>query len=184
MKIKAVFLDRDGTINIEKHFVHTAEEFELIPGSLEALRLLTDHRIDIYIVTNQSGIARGSYTEEEFLDFSRHMVDDFERQGVRITKVAYCPHLPEGTVEKYARVCNCRKPGSALLEEIISERAYKPEETVLVGDKNSDIESGLRLGIVTYLVLTGYGRDHAPVTRATYVKEDLLTAVRHILGID
>ncbi len=184
MKVRAVFLDRDGTINVEKHFVHTAEEFELIPGALAALRLLTDRHIDIHIVTNQSGIARGYYTEEEFLQFSRYMVEDLRRQGVSIDRIAHCPHLPEGAVEQYAKPCDCRKPGTGLFEAIIRERGYRPEELALVGDKNSDIEAGRRLGIITYLVLTGDGREHASATRATYIKDDLLAAVRHLLGID
>jgi D-glycero-D-manno-heptose 1,7-bisphosphate phosphatase len=179
--IRAVFVDRDGTINVEKHFVHKTEDFELIPGALEALRLLTRHSIDVYIVTNQSGIARGYYTERQFLEFTDEMMQSFTHNGVRIEKVLYCPHLPNGTVPEYSKVCLCRKPNTGLFEQVIGERGYRSDELVLIGDKESDIQAGRRLGIVTYLVLTGYGQEHLPRAEPTYVKNNLLDAVKQII---
>ncbi len=180
-RVKAVFLDRDGTINYERNYVHKIEDFELIPGTLEALRLLTDRNIKIYIITNQAGIARGYFTEKQFHDLTRYMLNCFDKNKCKIEKVLYCPHHPDGTVLEYTRKCQCRKPGTKLIEEVMRKEKLSTNEIVLVGDRDSDIEAGLKLGLITYLVLTGYGREHHNDTRADYIKPDMLSAVKHIL---
>jgi len=181
-RVKAVFLDRDGTINYERNYVHKIEDFELIPGTLEALRLLTEHNIKIYIITNQAGIARGYFTEEQFHNLTQYMLSRFDKIDCNIEKVLYCPHHPDGTIPEYTRKCQCRKPGTRLIEEVMEKEKFKADEIALVGDRDSDIEAGIRLGITTYLVLTGYGRDHRNDTKADYIKPDMLSAVKHLLG--
>jgi D-glycero-D-manno-heptose 1,7-bisphosphate phosphatase len=181
-RIKAVFLDRDGTINFDKGHVYKAEDFKLLPGSLKALALLALHNIKIFIVTNQAGIAKGIYTEEQFRILTDYMLLLFRKEGIEIEKVLYCPHHPEGIVPEYTRSCNCRKPETKLLEDVIQQNGYEKNELVLIGDKNSDIEAGNRLGIITYLVLTGYGRDHQANTKATYIEHDILSAVKHVIS--
>ena len=180
--IKVVLLDRDGTINKETGHLHRIDEFEPLPGSLDALKLFMEKGIKIYVITNQAGIAKGLYTEENFRAFTAEMLRGFRSRGVVITDLLYCPHHPEGSVPAYARECPCRKPGTGLLEEALRREGLAPEEAVLVGDKNSDIEAGCRLGMKTYLVLTGYGRDEQHETKATYVVNDLLAAAIHITG--
>ncbi|MHC4321001.1 MAG: D-glycero-alpha-D-manno-heptose-1,7-bisphosphate 7-phosphatase [Planctomycetota bacterium] len=180
-RVKAVFLDRDGTINYEKNYVHKIEDFELIPGTLEALRLLTDCKIKIYIITNQAGIARGYFTEEQFHDLTRHMLSYFDKNKCKIEDVLYCPHHPDGTIPEYTRKCQCRKPGTKLIEEVMKKEKLNANEIALVGDRDSDIEAGFRLGLTTYLVLTGYGREHENDINADYIKPDMLSAVRHLL---
>ena len=181
-EIKVVLLDRDGTINKETGHLHRMDEFEPIPGSLEALKLFVEKGIKIYVITNQAGIAKGFYTEEDFRAFTAEMLRGFRSRGVVITDLLYCPHHPEGSVPAYARECPCRKPGTGLLEEVLRREGLPPEEAVLVGDKNSDIEAGRSLGMRTYLVLTGYGKEQQHETRATYVVNDLLAAAVHITG--
>lgn len=180
-KIKAVFIDRDGTINIERKYVHKIEDFELIPGVLESLRLLTQKGIRIYIITNQAGIAKGYFTEEQFHVLTQYMVDYFEKDEIKIEEVLYCPHHPNGVVPEYSKHCLCRKPNIGLLEDIIERTGFKIDGIALIGDKNSDIDAGFRLGITTYLVLTGYGLEHQVNTNATFIKPDILSAVKHIL---
>ncbi|MEK7851575.1 MAG: HAD family hydrolase [Deltaproteobacteria bacterium] len=181
-RLRAVFIDRDGTINQERHYIYRIEDFELIPGAIEALRLLTHQQINIYIITNQSGIARGYFTEEQYLQLTEYMLDIFKKEGVRVEKVLYCPHHPEGEVPEYRQDCLCRKPNTKLLEDVISENDYTADEIALIGDKEIDIETGARLGITTYLVLTGYGKEYREVTTATFIQPDLLSAVKHLLG--
>ena len=181
-RVKAVFLDRDGTINYERNYVHKIEDFELIPGTLEALRLLTEHNIKIYIITNQAGIARGHFTEEQFHNLTQYMLSRFDKIDCNIEKVLYCPHHPDGTIPEYTRKCQCRKPGTRLIEEVMEKEKFKADEIALVGDRDSDIEAGIRLGITTYLVLTGYGSEHRNDARADYIKPDMLSAVKHLLG--
>ena len=181
-KIKAVFIDRDGTINVEKEYVYKIEDFELIPGTIDALKLLTNHGIRIYIITNQAGIAKGYYTEKQFRQLTTSMLEMFEKEGIKVEKVLYCPHHPEGTVPKYTMNCLCRKPNTKLIEDVIMLKKYLINELALIGDKNSDIEAGNRVGIITYLIQTGYGKKHQINTTATFVKSDILSAAQHITG--
>ena len=181
-KIKAVFIDRDGTINVEKEYVYKIEDFELIPNAIEALKLLTNHGIRIYIITNQAGIAKGYYTENQFRQLTINMLEMFEKEGIQVENVLYCPHHPEGTVPGYTMNCQCRKPNTKLIEDVVSQKKYRVNEMALIGDKNSDIEAGNRIGIITYLVQTGYGKEHQINTTATYVKSDILSAAQHIAG--
>lgn len=179
--IKAVFVDRDGTINVERGYVYKAEDFELLPGSVEGLRLLTERGIRIFVITNQAGIARGYYTEEQFRSTTQYIEGVLVREGVIIEKTLYCPHHPEGIVPEYTKTCACRKPNTLLIESVMAEHNYQSSELALIGDKDTDIEAGNRLGLRTYLVLTGYGREHQGNANATYVEPDLLGAVRHLL---
>lgn len=180
-KIKAVFIDRDGTINVEKGYVFKIEDFELLPGSLEALKLLTQHKIKIYIVTNQAGIAKGYYTEDDFRTLTDYMLKRFQNDGIKAEKVLYCPHHPEGTIPEYSIKCNCRKPDIGLVDTIMKQEGFHASEAALIGDKNSDIEAGSKLGIRTYLVLTGYGLEHQESTKASFIQPDFLSAVNHLL---
>jgi D-glycero-D-manno-heptose 1,7-bisphosphate phosphatase len=181
-RVKAVFLDRDGTINYERNYVHKIEDFELIPGTLEALRLLTTCNIKIYIITNQAGIARGYFTEEQFHDLTRYMLSCFDKTECKIEKVLYCPHHPDGTIPEYSRKCQCRKPGTKLIKEVMKKEKLNSNEVAIVGDRDSDIEAGVKMGLITYLVLTGYGKEHQNDTNADYIKLDMLSAVKHLLG--
>lgn len=183
-RIKAVFIDRDGTINEERQYVYNIEDFQLIPGSLEALKLLTQHGIKIYIITNQAGIAKGYFTAEQFHILTQHMLRFFGDEEVEIEKVLYSPHHPDGIVPEYTQDCLCRKPNTKLLEDIIEENDFKIKEVVLIGDKKSDIEAGRRLGIKTYLVETGYGREEKSHTKATFVRSNLKDAVVHLLSFE
>ena len=183
-KIKAVFIDRDGTINEERQYVGKIEDFELIPGSLEALKLLTENGIKIYIITNQAGIAKGFFTIKQFHRLTEHMINLFKNEGIEIEKVLYCPHHPDGIVAEYAKDCLCRKPNTKLLKDVIEENNYQMDEIVLIGDKNTDIEAGKRLGIRTFLVETGYGAEEKRTTHATFIKRDLKDAVVHILNLE
>ena len=183
-RIKAVFIDRDGTINQEKEYVNRIEDFELIPGSLEALKLLTENGIKIYIITNQAGIAKGFFTIEQFHRLTEHMINLFKNEGIEIEKVLYCPHHPDGIVPEYAIECSCRKPNAKLLEDVIAENDYQTDEMALIGDKNTDIEAGRRLGIKTFLVETGYGAEGKWTTSATFVRRNLKDAVVHLLNLE
>jgi D-glycero-D-manno-heptose 1,7-bisphosphate phosphatase len=182
MPIRAVFLDRDGTINLEKNYVHRIEDFEFVPGAIEALQLLSRAHIDIMIVSNQAGIAKGFFSEADLTALNEHMRSQLLCHGVRLAGIYSCPHHPEGTVSPYRQLCSCRKPQPGLLIAAMQERGIARSEAVMVGDRNSDVEAGRAAGVITYLVETGYGASEKHSTNATYVVADLLTAVRHIVG--
>ncbi|QGY43117.1 D-glycero-beta-D-manno-heptose 1,7-bisphosphate 7-phosphatase [Maribellus comscasis] len=141
-KNKALFLDRDGTINIEKNYVYKIEDFEFIPGIFD---LISDYQKEgflIFIVTNQSGIARGMYTEIDYEILTRWMINQFKQKGIYITKVYHCPHHPEITGE-----CNCRKPNPGMILQAIETYNISPVNSVLIGDKKRDFLAGKKAGI-------------------------------------
>jgi len=141
-KQKALFLDRDGTINIEKEYVFKIRDFEFQPGIFNLIRKYQEEGYLIFIITNQSGIARGLYSENEYLQLTKWMTDEFKKREIRIEKVYYCPHHPDFTGD-----CDCRKPKPGLLLQAIKTYNIDPAESVLIGDTNRDLEAGKRAGI-------------------------------------
>lgn len=135
---RAIFLDRDGTINVEKHYLHKIEDFEFLPETIDALRMLQDAGYLLIIVTNQSGIGRGYYTEENFLTLNEWMLKEFERNEVHISKVYYCPHLPNALVKKYRKSCTCRKPALGMYKRAIEEFNIDLIQSYAIGDKLRD----------------------------------------------
>lgn len=138
MSNRAVFLDRDGTINVEKHYLHKFEDFEFLPGAIEALRMLQDAGYILIIVTNQSGIGRGYYTEVDFLKLNEWMLNELEKKNVHISKVYYCPHLPNAFVKEYRKNCACRKPALGMFESAIKEFNIDLDHSYAIGDKLRD----------------------------------------------
>ena len=178
---RAVFLDRDGTINIEKEYLYQAKDFEFIPGVPEAIRLLNQAGIMVVVVTNQSGVARGYYTEEDVENLHRHIASELEDSGAHVDAWLYCPHHPTGR-GSYALPCDCRKPLPGMLAEAARRYDIDLENSTMVGDKLADIEAGLAAGCRTILVRTGYGADEEQyVAPRTVVCDDLLSAVKYLL---
>lgn len=138
MKNKAVFLDRDGTINVEKKYIYKIEEFEFLPDVIYGLRRLQDAGFLLIIITNQSGIGRGYYTEREFKVLNSWMIGQLEKEGIYITDVFYCPHLPNATVKKYRKVCSCRKPALGLYNQAVKQYNIDLGKSFAVGDKIRD----------------------------------------------
>lgn len=139
---KALFLDRDGTINIDKGYVFRIEDFEFQPGIFELIHEYVSQGYLIFIITNQSGIARGLYSENDYLQLTEWMKEEFRKKGIRIEKVYHCPHLPEVSGE-----CECRKPKPGLIVEAINEYAIDAKNSVMIGDKKRDIIAGEKAGI-------------------------------------
>lgn len=181
MKCKAVFLDRDGTINTEKNYLYKIEEFHFIPGVVDALKLLTQNKILIYIITNQSGIARGYYTEKDFHKLTSSMLQLLSQENIIIQDVLYCPHHPNATLEAYRQNCNCRKPANGLIKKVMEKNELEATDVAIVGDKNSDIDAGKSLGIRSYLVKTGFGETEKFATKADFIVPSLHEAVQHLL---
>lgn len=175
---RAVFLDRDGTINIEKEYLYQAKDFEFIPGAPEAVRLLNRAGIMVVVVTNQSGVARGYYTEEDVENLHRHIDRELERSGAHVDCWLYCPHHPAGR-GSYALPCSCRKPLPGMLQEAAARYDIDLENSTMIGDKLADIEAGLAAGCRTILVRSGYGAgEEKYVGSQTAVCDDLVSAVK------
>lgn len=139
---RALFLDRDGTINIDKGYVYKIEDLEFQPGIFDLVKAYAHQDYLIFIVTNQSGIARGLYSEKDYLELSNIIELAFINHGISIEKTYHCPHHPEISGE-----CMCRKPKPGMLVEAIRAYNINPEESVLIGDSERDLLAGRRAGI-------------------------------------
>lgn len=156
MKNKALFLDRDGVINVDKKYVYKIEDFEFIDGVIETLRYFQELGYLLIIITNQAGIGRGYYSEEDFRILNEWMLTQFANKGVHISKVYYSPFHPEHGIGKYKRESFYRKPNSGMILQAQKEFDIDLAKSILVGDKESDIEAGINAGIkVNVLVSNG-----------------------------
>ncbi len=178
---RAVFLDRDGTINIEKEYLYKSEDFEFIPGVPEAIRMLNQAGTMVVVVTNQSGVARGYYTEDDIINLHRHITRELERSDAYVDVWLYCPHHPDGR-GSYALPCNCRKPLPGMLQEAATRYDIDLDNSIMIGDKLADIEAGQAAGCRTILVRTGYGAQvEQAIGPQVTVCDDLLSAVKFLL---
>jgi D-glycero-D-manno-heptose 1,7-bisphosphate phosphatase len=150
----AVFLDRDGVLNVDHGHVHTAAQFEWMPGAPEAVKWLNDRGFLVFVVTNQAGIAKGYYTEQQYLEFEKWISRQLAKFGAHIDQTYYCPHHPDG-VGQYAFACDCRKPEPQMLLNAMAEWKLDPRRTVLLGDKQTDIQAARRAGIKSILCGSG-----------------------------
>lgn len=179
---KAVFLDRDGTINEEREYLSRVEDFSLIEGAAEAISLLGDAGFLVVVVTNQSGIGRGYYSEEDFENINRHMASELEKHGAKVNASYFCPHHPSHGKGKYKAECDCRKPLPGMLLKAAADLGIDLASSWMVGDKKSDIDAGIAAGCSSILVRTGYGEAEARLVQQDLpVADDLLAATRIIL---
>ena len=146
-----VFLDRDGVINADIGYLWRREDFVWIPGAPAAIRLFNERGRPVVVVTNQSGVARGYYTEQDVESLHRWMNAELNRQGARIDAVYFCPHHPDGAIPEYTRVCDCRKPQPGMLLQAMEDWRADPAKSVLIGDKESDVAAAAAAGIRGYL---------------------------------
>ncbi|GAM08173.1 D-glycero-alpha-D-manno-heptose-1,7-bisphosphate 7-phosphatase [Geobacter sp. OR-1] len=182
-KRRAVFIDRDGTINVEKEYLHRPEEFEFIPGAAEAIRILGEAGFIVVVVTNQSGVARGFYTEDDVRSLHRYMDHLLVQVGARVDAYYFCPHHPDNGIGKYRIACNCRKPLPGMLQQAAGELGIDLRSSWMIGDKLADLEAGNSAGCRSALVLTGYGAtEQLSLPAATAVFSDLLAAAEAILS--
>ncbi len=139
---KALFIDRDGVINVDKVHVFRPEDFEFTGGIFDYCRSFADKGYHIIVVTNQAGIAKGLYSEADFLRLTCWMVGQFDNQGIKISKVYHCPHHPD-----FTGPCECRKPEPGMILQAIKDFDLDISQCILTGDKESDLEAGRRAGI-------------------------------------
>ncbi len=158
---KALFLDRDGVINEDHGYVYKPEQFKFVEGIFDLCKQYQDLGYLIIVVTNQSGIARDFYSEEEFLHVSQWMSEEFKKNGVDITHIYHCPHHPEITGS-----CRCRKPSSGMLLDAKKEYDIDMKNSVMIGDKERDIESAIGAGVEDTILFTCNVNDTIGITKA------------------
>lgn len=184
---RAVFLDRDGTINEEVGYVNHLSRFYLLPRAGEAIRLLNQNGIKAVVVTNQAGVARGYFPESLIHQVHRKMEEDLRAKGAHLDGIYYCPHHPDVGEPPYRQKCHCRKPETGMIEEAVKDLEIDCSQSYMIGDRGADIEFGRRIGAKTILVLTGYGKGEWEYfggqwkSKPDFVAEDLFEAVQWIL---
>jgi len=154
---KAVFLDRDGTVNEEVGYLRNVADLRLISGASTAIKLLNDSGIKVVLVTNQSGIARGYLSESMLNKIHTQLEQMLRKDGARLDAIYYCPHHPSAGNSSYTKECDCRKPGTGLIDKAARDLKIDVKQSFVVGDKWSDVELGQRAGAHSILVRTGYG---------------------------
>jgi D-glycero-D-manno-heptose 1,7-bisphosphate phosphatase len=152
---RAVFLDRDGTLNHDTGYVHRIADFHWLPGAVNAIRALNERGYYVFVVTNQSGVARGLYDEAAIRDLHDWMNGELRAAGARIDDMRYCPHHPEASVAAYRTTCSCRKPAPGMLLDLMKTWPVIQEGSIMIGDHESDLAAGRAAGIASAIVPPG-----------------------------
>jgi len=180
----AVFLDRDGTINVEKDYLYRVEDFEFVPGAPEAIKRLKDAGFLVIVVTNQSGVARGYYTLKDVEHLHDHLSACLSTYQASVDGYYICPHHPEAGVGDLKIDCSCRKPNPGMLLAAANDLNVDLSRSWMVGDKVADCVSGLRAGVRPLMVETGHGENETSSLRADEFKRfrSVVEAVDFILA--
>ena len=183
----AVFLDRDGTLTEEVGYVNHIDRAQLFPWSSEAVRRLKSAGLPVIVVTNQSGVGRGYFTEELVAQVHRKIQNELAAADTRLDAFYYCPHHPSAVVEAYRQGCRCRKPSTGMADEAAERFGIDLSASWVVGDTYRDMQMGFNIGARTVLLMTGYGRGEYEHLRGRWSRmpdqtaENLLQAAEQIL---
>ncbi len=186
-KRRAVFLDRDDTVNRDVSYLRSADQLELLPGVIEALQLLGDAGFLRIIVTNQSAVARGIITIEKLGEIHEALVAMIRNGGADIDAIYFCPHFLEGSIDEYTIKCDCRKPMPGMLLRAAEEFNIDLRRSFMVGDRPADIEAGKRAGCSCFFITSGIDTDLAglpPGQQPDFVVDSLLAAAKIITDTD
>lgn len=177
IKRPAVFLDRDGVLTVEKGYVRSAEELEIFSYAKDCVRKIHEQGYYALVVTNQSGIARGYFTEDELIRMNHKLQAETD-----VDAVYYCPHHEQGIIPEYTKVCDCRKPSTGMIRKACEEYAIDIRHSYMVGDRASDIKLGENVEVKTILLESGYGSSEAgDQVKPDYVLKDLREVVSSYL---
>ena len=164
--IIGVFLDRDGTINEEVDFLSSSDELHLIEGSAKAIREANQLGLKVFVITNQSGIARGFLTEQQLIKIHDHLIKMLNDLGAHIDAIYYCPHHPELGEAPYRILCDCRKPNTGMLQKAVKQFGINLTKSFVIGDRMIDVQTAQAAGAASILVLTGYGKTELELCRS------------------
>ena len=187
---KVVFLDRDGTINIDNHgYINNPDDFQLFPNTAKAIKLLNDLNYKVVVVTNQSGISRGYFTFAEVNEVHNKMITLLKQENAFVDDILISPYHPKGVIEPYNIAHEDRKPDTGLLKKYYALNNFKTSQSFVIGDKMSDIDLGYNFHLKTILVLTGEGKEtfkhlHTSSIKADFVVKDLWEASKIIKLLD
>jgi len=186
--VPAVFLDRDGTVTEEMGYINHLDRLQVYPWSAEAVRKLNQAERPTIVVTNQSGVARGYFTEQLLHEVHQRIAFELAARDAHLDAIYYCPHHPSGQLETYRVKCRCRKPATGMVEEAAKRFQIDLAASYVVGDSYRDMQLGFNAGTRTILLMSGYGRGEYEYNRHRWprmpdrIAENLLEAVEIILG--
>jgi len=179
---RAVFLDRDGVLVRDEGYVHRVEDLFLLPGAVDGLRRFQQAGYILVVVTNQSGIARGLFSEQDYERFTTALQRELAAVDVKLDAVLHCPHLPSAEVRAYALDCDCRKPRPGMLLRAIREFAVDPSLSLMVGDRESDVQAGRAAGVAHTFLISANGGAADAGADITFPNLDALAV--HFLSVD
>lgn len=177
--IKALFLDRDGVINVDKNYVHKIEDFEFIEGIFEVVKYFQDRGYLIIIITNQAGIGRGYYSENDFKKLTAWMIKQFEQNNIKIDKVYYDPYHPIHGKGRYKKDSYNRKPNPGMIIEAKNKFNLSLEQSILVGDKITDVEAGINAGINDLFLISNQNKSSININSNVKLINDLKDIIRY-----
>lgn len=178
--IPAVFLDRDGTVNVEKNYLHKSSDWQWIEGSPNAIKQLKDAGYTVVVISNQAGIARGMYSAEDVKILHEFVNSDLQNIGTKIDAFYFCPHHPDFDNKQ---ACECRKPSPKMILHAAKYLNIDLEKSWMIGDKLIDIQAGKAASVVTILVRTGYGdQEEKLLDKGAFASDDLPSAIQIILA--
>ncbi len=186
-KDTAVFFDRDGTLIAEAGYLDSPDKLAFFPETFEAVRRINESGMTAVVVTNQSGVARGLFTEDVVRDINARIQEMLLKQGSRIDRFYYCPHHPTDGIDPYRMICDCRKPEPGLLHQAARDLDLDLTQSYLIGDHLRDVETAHRVGAKGVLVLTGHGSEQLKTLDLSekkgpdYIAENILDAVKWVL---
>ena len=160
---RALFLDRDGVINIDHSYVHTVNRTKWLPGVFRLCEAVSSQGLVLVVVTNQAGIARGMYSEGQFIAYTHWMHGEFRRHGTPLLATYYCPHHPDAGLGQYLARCNCRKPAPGMVLGAAERYGIMLSESWLIGNNRSDIEAGVAAGVGRTILLSDGDAGHMEV---------------------
>ena len=175
--IKAVIFDRDGTLINYVPYLSSNDDVLFYPGVFDACLKLKQHRILTFIATNQSGIGRGYYSEEDYRKVERFIETSFKDQGCPIQRTYFSPYHPQFGVGKYKKLTQCRKPNPGMIKQIISDYNLNPSQVVMVGDSTVDVLAAKHAGVSSALVRTGLGNDSEQKVDPDFIGDSVLDVV-------
>lgn len=183
----AIFLDRDGTVTEEVGYINHIDRAKMYTWAAEAIRMLKSTGFPVIIVTNQSGVGRGYFTEELVGLVHRRIQEELAAEGTNLDAFYYCPHHPSAVLEAYRQACRCRKPSTGMADEAAKRFGIDLKASYMVGDTYRDMQTGFNMGARTVLLMTGYGRGEYEHHRGNWsrmpdlIAENLLDAAEQIL---
>ena len=187
-KRKAIFLDRDGTLNRDVGYITHLDDYELLPRAAAAVKKINDAGFLVILVTNQAGVARGYFPESMIEEVHAKLRKELKLENANLDAIYFCPHVPLGTENPFSKECEMRKPKPGMILRAAHEFDVDLNESFMIGDKYSDLESGWSAGCRSALVLTGYGRGEFETNRKKwlrepdYVAEDVYHAIELIFS--